>query len=136
MTRDQTIARDFAARVTALGFAVYLAERGTCGFVTDAAGSRVLCFGSDGDLGGNYGPPSTHSGTGWRMEGDIWTLRTAEDVRAALYASPPSWCGRDVRPDSECAGTPARGWRYLTTLSQFLALYGSSSRYYLFQPEA
>lgn len=107
----------FAGRVKALGFRVFLAGSGEYGFVTDAAGARVMCFGfSDGGvLSGNYGPPSKESGTGWRMDRTPYDLQTAGDVRAALYAGAPEWAGK--------------GWRHYTTLEQHLAAYGVSSRY-------
>ena len=132
MTQSQKAARAFAARITSLGFVVYLTERGDGGFITDSAGSRVLCFGSNGQLSGTYGPPSTRSGTGWVMDQESWNLKSAEDVRAALYAMPPKWCDRDRDPRP---GAPTGGWRYLSTVAQFLALYGSTSRYSLFTPE-
>lgn len=122
---DFHTAREFGAFIKGLGFRVFVAgndgPRGY-GFITDAEGSRVLSFGMEGDLGGNYGPPSRESGTGWRIEGDnIWTLKTAEDVRRALYARPPQWC----QHATETRG----GWKHLTTVEEHLGLYGSSSKY-------
>lgn len=118
MTPDQQDARDFAVRITAMGFRVYLAERGDYGFVTDSSESRVLGFaGRSGDLSGTYGPPSTTSGTGWKMDQSTWDLRTAADVRNALYAHPPPWCGK--------------GWSRVSTVKDFLAHY-QSSRFVLF----
>lgn len=111
-------ARAFAERIKALGFAVYIAERGTYGFITDETESRVLSFSmSDGyRLGGNYGPPSQESGTGWVLEATPYDLRTAEDVRRALYEKPTvCQCGK--------------GWRYLTTVAQYLDTYNTSSRF-------
>jgi hypothetical protein len=112
-----TIAEDFAKRITALGFRVFIAKAGTYGFITDEAGSRVLSFSfNDGSsLSGNYGPPSTKSGTGWRIAATPHDLHTAYDVRNALYASPPEWTGN--------------GWRKLTTLDEYLAAYHASSRF-------
>lgn len=108
---------DFAARVKALGFRVWIAERGYYGFISDDTGSRVLSFSfSDGSsLSGNYGPPSQESGTGWRLDETPFDLRTADDVRRALNAYPPAWVGK--------------GWKGLTTVDQHLAMYGQSSRY-------
>ena len=118
--------RDFAARLTALGFRVYIAQDGAgrYGFITDAEGARVLSFSFNdgGSLSGNYGPPSTESGTGWRMDEAPHDLRTADDIRRALNAHPPSFCGR--------------GWRYLTTVAQHLATYHPSSLYAEFHPAA
>lgn len=107
----------FAARIKALGFRVWLAERGTYGFISDADGARVLSFSfNGGSLGGNYGPASRESGTGWRIDGSPYSLRTAGDVRAALNAYPFDGCGK--------------GWKYFTTVAQHLKEYGPSSRYY------
>jgi hypothetical protein len=111
-------APEFAHFAKGLGFRAFVADggRGMYGFITDAAGSRVLSFSArDWSLSGNYGPPSTESGTGWRMERSPRDLRSAADVQAALYSHPPIWCGK--------------GWKRLTTLDQYLAMYGSSSKY-------
>jgi hypothetical protein len=117
MTYQQDAAREFAARIKALGFHVYVAERGHYGFIADDTETRVLSFGfSDGgSLGGNYGPPSTESGTGWQMDAHPSSLQTAEDVRRALYAPAPPFCGG--------------GWKRYTTVARHLAMYGASSRY-------
>lgn len=112
---EETLA--FAAHIKALGFRVWLAERGPYGFISDEAGARVLSFSfnDQGSLGGNYGPPSQESGTGWRLNGSPDSLRTADDVRNALRQEPPAFCGK--------------GWKYLTTVKQHLEMYGTSSRY-------
>jgi hypothetical protein len=109
--------REFAARIKAMGFHVYVAESGNYGFITDDAETRVLSFSfSDGgSLGGNYSPPSRESGTGWRMDIYPYSLQTPEDVRKALYAAAPSFAGK--------------GWKTYTTVKQHLATYGNSSRY-------
>ena len=116
-TARQQEAAAFAERIKALGFAVYIAESGEYGFITDDTESRVLCFGFGcaAHLSGNYGPPSTTSGTGWRMEEDPSDLRTAEDVKRALYALAPAFAGK--------------GWKHYTTVAQHLATYQASSRY-------
>jgi hypothetical protein len=117
---QQNEATEFALRITALGFKVYLAERGTYGFITDDTGERVLSFQftDGGSLGGNYGPPSKESGTGWRIDGTgPYDLKTAEQVRAALYATAPGWCGK--------------GWKNYTTAEQELETYGASSGFQL-----
>ena len=112
-------AREFAERIKRLGFRVFIAKDGAgeYGFVTDASEERVLSFSfSDGSsLGGNYGPPSTRSGTGWRLDETPADLRTAEDVKRALYAHPPRWVGD--------------GWKNLTDVKTYLGTYGSSSRF-------
>lgn len=128
-------AREFAHFIKGLGFRVFVAKSGQYGFITDAEGSRVLSYGfSDGgNLGGNYGPPSQASGTGWRMDESPWDLKTAEDVRKALYAPAPPWC-RPASSGCPSCGRPhesARrdGWQHYTTLEQHLAMYQSSSQY-------
>ena len=116
----------FAARIHAMGFAVYLAESGEYGFITDETESRVLSFSfgiGSPNLGGNYGPPSRESGTGWRMDTTPGALRTAYDVKAALYAGPPDWLR-------------GRGWKYLSTVEQYRAEYQRSSKFERFVPEA
>lgn len=123
--RDET--RAFAKRISNLGFAVYIAENGNYGFVTDETESRVLDFafsGIEATLGGNYGPPSTRSGTGWGIENSPYSLKTADDVKAALYSTAPSYCERGEH-----------GWRYYSNVKQYLAHYGSSSRFTRFTEE-
>lgn len=116
-TRDAAIA--FAHFIKGLGFRVYLAKAGTYGFITDNTEARVLTFSftDGGSLSGTYSPPSTQSGTGWRMDGHPSDLRTADQVRAALNASPPPWAW---------AG---RGWKRPSTVADYLALYGASSEF-------
>lgn len=108
---------DFAKCITALGFRVYVAEGGRHGFITDDTRARVLSFSFNdgGSLGGNYGPPSMASGTGWRMDQSPWDLKTAEDVRKALYARPQFDCGK--------------GWSRFTTAAEYLAMYDRGSRF-------
>jgi hypothetical protein len=110
-------ARDFAASIKALGFQVYVAERGEYGFITDDTETRVLSFSftDGGRLSGNYGPPSRESGTGWCMDAVPSDLLTADHVRKALYAPAPAFAGK--------------GWKRYTTVEQHLATYGNSSRY-------
>jgi hypothetical protein len=112
-----TDAKEFAYLIKGMGFKVYLAKRGTYGFITDEKAERVLSFSftDGGSLGGNYGPPSQKSGTGWRLAQSPYDLRTKEDVRKALYEPAPSFCGD--------------GWKHYTTVEQHLAMYGSSSHY-------
>lgn len=123
-------AREFAQFVKGLGFRAFVAEpglgRGGYGIVTDAEGSRVLSFSFTGGstLSGNYGPPSRACGTGWQLEMDVWDIKSADDVKRALYATPP---GR-IAPRAE-PGKPDSGWQYFTTLEQHLKQYGSSSKY-------
>ena len=114
MTRKND-ASTFAAFIKGLGLTVYLARDREYGFITDDTGSRVLSFSftDGGSLHGNYGPPSTKSGTGWRLEQSPNDLRTAEDVRRALYALAPGFCGD--------------GWKHYTTVANHMKLYGDSS---------
>lgn len=110
---------NFAKRISALGFTVFIAKSGDYGFITDDKRERVLSFGwRDYNLSGNYGPPSTESGTGWQMSQTPGDLRTAEDVQRALYATAPDWTRRGDK-----------GWKHYTTVDQHLAHYGKSSGY-------
>jgi hypothetical protein len=116
-------ASEFGHCVKGLGFRVFLAKEtryGGYGFITDADGTRVLSFSfTDGSsLSGNYGPPSRESGTGWRMDETPYDLKSADDVKRALYAEAPEWTGRR-----------GRGWKHYTTLAEHLGMYGSSSGY-------
>lgn len=117
MNVRQADALAFAKRIKAMGFRVFLAEKGEYGFITNDDGSRVISFSfsCDPSLSGNYGPPSRESGTGWRLSRSPADLRTVEDVKAAFAETPPAFCGK--------------GWRYMTTLEQHLKAYGASSRY-------
>lgn len=135
-------AREFAQFIKGLGFRAFVAgalggdgPRGY-GFITDREGTRVLSFqfSDGGSLGGNYGPPSQESGTGWRMDATPWDIKTAADVKRFLYATAPDWtrrghAGRCHTCGREHEGAKARGWQYYTTLEQHLAAYGSSSKY-------
>lgn len=101
-----------AVDIKAAGYRVFIAERGTYGFYTDAAGSRVVSF--QFDLGGfkfsgNYKTdmPRT-TGTGWEI------LKGTYSDMFAEY--PPSWAVRTAK------------WEY-TTLEQHLKTYQSSSKY-------
>lgn len=116
-TSRQSEATAFAHFIKGLGFRVYMAAQGDYGFITDETESRVLSFGFSitPSLSGNYGPPSTTSGTGWRVDATPNQLQTADDVKRALYAHPPAFCGG--------------GWKYLTNVKQHLVHYGASSKY-------
>ena len=123
MNIRQADALAFAKRIKAMGFRVFLAESGHYGFITNDDGSRVISFSFslDPSLSGNYGPPSRESGTGWRLSRSPESLRTVEDVEAAFAENPPAWCGK--------------GWRYMTTLEQYLKDYGPTSRFYAVQED-
>ncbi len=132
-------AREFAQFIKGLGFRAFVANTvggdgpNGYGIITDADGSRVLGFGMrDGDLGGNYnGDRST--GSGWRMDQKTWELKSADDVRKALFATAPSWTGFNTgRPHCSACGQPrgdAREAATYCTLEQYLKLYGSSSKF-------
>lgn len=94
MNYDEKEALDFAYRIKALGFRVFLAEKGTYGYVTDETGSRVMCFSGTiwGGLSGNY-VANRGSVSGWKMETQLKDLQTKEDVEKALYALAPLWTG-------------------------------------------
>lgn len=134
---DFHTAREFAQFIKGLGFRAFVAKndgpRGY-GFITDAEGSRVLGFqfSDGGTLGGNYNG-GRDCGSGWRMDEAPWDLKTAEDVRKALYATAPQWTGfhRGGKRCPTCgqstgSSEPARTY---TTLEQHLKTYGSSSKY-------
>lgn len=137
---DFETAREFAQFIKGLGFRAFVAGvpggegmRGY-GFITDAEGTRVLGFGmQDGTLSGNYNG-DRQTGSGWRMDSSIWSLKSAEDVKRALYATAPSWTGFNARAANRCptcgqsTGEPRAAQTY-RTLEQYLSLYGSSSKF-------
>lgn len=136
---DYQTAREFAQYIKALGFRTFVAgalggegPRGY-GFITDADGTRVLGFEMrEGRLGGNYNG-DRQCGTGWRMDQSTWELKTADDVRKALYALAPGWTGfnasaRHCPTCGQSTGVERKAGSY-TTLDQHLALYGKSSLY-------
>ncbi len=105
----------FAAQIKALGFRVFIAERGDYGCITDAAGERVVTFDINGSLSGQYGPPSRESGTGWQLDVHAYQLVTVTDVQGALAKQPPAFCGK--------------GWKRVSTLADYLAAYQASSKF-------
>lgn len=136
---DYQTAREFAQFIKGLGFRAFVSTtpggegpRGY-GFITDDKGERVLSFGMrDGDLGGNYnGDRST--GSGWRMDAHTWDLKTAADVKRALYAIAPMWTGFHRAANSCPTCGQSRGHekteQTYRTLEQYLKLYGSSSKF-------
>jgi hypothetical protein len=52
------------------------------------------------------------------MDETPYDLKSADDVKRALYAEAPEWTGRR-----------GRGWKHYTTLAEHLGMYGSSSGY-------
>lgn len=136
---DYQTAREFAQYIKGLGFRAFVARinggegpRGY-GFITDDSGARVLSFEMrEGSLGGNYNGDKS-SGSGWRMEGNTWDLKTSGDVKRALYANAPRWTGFNA-VSSHCStcgqsSGEARGWKTYRTLEQYLSTYGSSSKF-------
>jgi hypothetical protein len=116
MNYKQKRTMEFITHIRELGFKVYLAMSGSYGFITDDKGDRVMSFSFDGleeSLGGNYGPPSQESGTGWRINVSPAQLQTKDDVTKALYSSAPDYCGR--------------GWKRYTSVKEYLGMYGESS---------
>lgn len=132
-------AQEFAQFIKGLGFRAFVAKNTVSwpghGFITNTDGSRVVSFQmDDGSLGGNYGPPTRESGTGWRMDETIWSLKSAADVQRVLDANPPAWCRRAGEHCPTCgrphsSASRGDGWQYMTTLEQHLSMYGSSSGY-------
>lgn len=116
MNRDWKIeaTKELAENIKASGFRVFLAERGTYGFYTNAEGSKIVSF--QLDLGGfnftgNYKTDNPRStGTGWQL--NQTTGRTYQD----MFNECPSWSLRGA------------SWSY-TTLEQHLATYDRSSKY-------
>lgn len=102
------IAKDIADTAASLGFEVYLAERGTYGFITD--GKCVVGFDADrvgpASLSGNHYPPSKDHGTGWIM-GDY---AGEVSIKNAMQARSPYG-------------------KKLTTPEQYLEMYQSSSKF-------
>jgi hypothetical protein len=104
--------KQLAVKIMAAGFRVFIAARGTHGFYTDNAGSRVVSF--QYDLGGikftgNYKTNQPRStGTGWGLEHD--------NFLEMFNQAAPNWALRGAT------------WTY-TTLAQHLAAYQSSSLY-------
>lgn len=105
-----------AADIVNAGFRAFIAKRGTYGFLTDAEGSRVVCF--QFDLGGisfsgNYkSDQPRHTGSGWGMGIPSGT----PNYKELLRSGPPDWAVRGAN------------WKF-TTLAQHLADYQASSQY-------
>ena len=107
--------KELAAEIKAAGFRVFLAERGTYGFYTDAEGTRVVSFQYDlcgFKFSGNYN--SKRCGSGWGL-GETGEVSEA-GIKAMFESGPPLWATRGEQVS-------------LTTLAQHLKTYQSSSRY-------
>jgi hypothetical protein len=105
------------------GYRVFIAEKGTYGFITNKDGSVLLSMQFDGlrfSTGGNYRPVKQSDGRlvgqGWRV-GEEWPVTCADIHRLMKQASkPPRWATN---------GIPVR----LATLQDQLNSYQKSSRY-------
>lgn len=104
--------KELANAIKKAGFRVFLAERGTYGFYTDAEGSKVVSF--EFDLGGfnfsgNYkSNQPRNTGTGWQL---------ADGSFQDMF---------DQFPPSRAVG--AADWKF-TTLDQHLHTYQNSSKF-------
>jgi len=110
---EQDIIDEVVAQAKGEGLLVFLAERGTYGFITNDTGSSVVCF--QVDLGivsfsGNY--ISHNSGTGWQICKGMPSAGLAD----LLTHGAPQWATR---------GEAVKR----TTLAHHLKIYQSSSRY-------
>lgn len=109
-------AYEIAKAIHDQGFRVFLAERGTYGFFTDAEGSRVISFQCNGvtdSVSGNYvTKDGRKTGTGWRIADSI----DPELAQQYFDMYAPSWAVGSTE------------WRF-ATLEDHLARYGDSSRY-------
>ena len=122
MGRYAKMCEDVAKLVLAAGFVVYISENGEHGFFTDEAGSFVASFGGFGYVArfsGNYQSSRTEQGTGW-MICEVYPLSEDRVRKIAVEACcPPSWA---------TGGFPVK----LHTVQTYMALYGSSSGFRLF----
>jgi hypothetical protein len=106
-------ARKIAKKALNEGLRVWLADdgQGAGGCFCGTDGGRVVSFGvstAGVRFSGYYGPPSTHSGTGW----DI-TTEEPETLASLLTARPFRGCR----------------FQYFTTIDQFMKTYGAICRY-------
>lgn len=103
-------------KALAQGLRVFIAERGTYGFLTNEEGNRVVSFQFDFSaivFSGNYKTSlPKQTGSGWR----ITDGETVYDYTKLLWAVPPQWA------------VDSATWKY-TTLDQHLSMYGKSSKY-------
>lgn len=106
---------EFAQKATKQGVRVFIAEKGTYGFITNQNGDRIVSFGFDLCclvFSGNYktnNPKQT--GKGWRIE-HVDLL----NIPNLLKEYPPYWSVGDSK------------WEF-TTLDQHLKMYQNSSKY-------
>lgn len=106
---------ELAQAIKAAGYRVFIAERGTYGFFTDEAGSRVVSFQNElagFRFSGNY--MSKSCGTGWGL-GEVHTF-DKPNFDSLFESNPPRW---DTRGEAVT----------VTTLEQHLATYQKSSKY-------
>jgi len=115
---EKELITELAAEIKAAGYRVFIAERGTYGFYTDTAGSRVVSFQIDLGVihyGGNYKTNRPQQcGTGWRLD--------TADFGTMFNQCAPRWAVGDA------------SWQF-TTLEQHLKAYQSSSKYQEYQLE-
>ena len=114
------LVRETAKALNGYGFTVYIAKSGKHGFYTD--GCRCVSFGGSWnfslDFSGNY--KSRHSGTGWQIEKEQG-IPTKQQAEKWIKANAPTW-----------ATTESVTY---TTPMQYLAIYGNSSGYVVFNSE-
>lgn len=85
--------QEVARSITAAGFKVFIAEKGTYGYYTDERGSRVVSFQVDiveVTFSGDY--ISKRCGTGWRID-----PKDYNDFKRMLYAHAPQWATNGER---------------------------------------
>ena len=106
-----------ATIMVSLGFDVWLAKKGTHGFYTDSAGTRIVDFSFSRPnmraLFGSYKGTREH-GEGWLIIEGLDDL-TVSKLNKYLYMPAPSWTG-NKNP-------------IYTTKLQHLKEYGKSSKY-------
>lgn len=112
---NRELIKETAKEIKSHGFRVFIAERGTYGFYTDAEGSRVVSF--EADLcglrfSGNY--QSQTCGTGWGLKSPPSLSKS--DLDRTLFSTAPLWATQGERVS-------------YTTLEKKLAIYQSSSKY-------
>ena len=94
---EREAARTFADLAKQAGFRVFLAERGTYGYITDADGARVVGFQAEfGSIkvSGQY-RASRESGTGWIIEDDTSpTSANRDNLTKWLNMPAPAWANR------------------------------------------
>lgn len=105
---------DLGEQIKNAGFRVFIANRGTYGFYTDNAGSKVVSFGIDLlriRFSGNYKTDNpVKTGTGWVIADD------SEKFNDMFNTFPPKWAVGNAK------------WKF-TTLEEYLNTYQVSSNF-------